>query len=170
MAIGVASAAIGLLLIAGCGGSSSDDSASAAPAGTSRMTVAVESVGGTGDVLVDSHGAALYMAHQEGNGKILCTNSCTDIWIPLTLKGNRQPSGPSSVSNALGVTKRPDGARQLTFDGKPLYRFAEDTSPGEVTGNGVSDSFSGRMFSWQVATANGGSGGGAQQPAPTPYG
>ena len=42
--------------------------------------------------------------------------------------------------------------KQVTFDGKPLYTFVEDTSPDTVTGNGVSDSFDGTSFTWHVAS------------------
>jgi hypothetical protein len=42
----------------------------------------------------------------------------------------------------------------VTFDGKPLYSFVQD-SPGKVTGNGFSDSFGGTNFTWTAATAGG---------------
>jgi len=47
---------------------------------------------------------------------------------------------------------RPDGKTQVTFDGKPLYRFAEDSSPKNVSGNGAKDSFGGKSFTWHVAS------------------
>jgi predicted lipoprotein with Yx(FWY)xxD motif len=130
----------------------------------------VEAIDGVGDVLVDSAGAALYTADQEMDGKVRCTRSCADIWLPLTLSGSGDPTGPDDVAGELGVAERPGGARQLTFDGQPLYRFADDPMAGQVTGDGLSDTFDGRLFSWQVATAAGGSGEGAQPPSPGPYG
>jgi predicted lipoprotein with Yx(FWY)xxD motif len=149
-----------LLAIVGCGGDSSDDDSSATAAGSSPTTVSVEAIDGVGDVLVDSDGAALYTADQEADGRVLCTRSCADTWIPLTLPGGAEPSGPDEVSDELGVAQRPDGKRQLTFGGQPLYSFADDPMAGEVTGDGLSDTFDGRLFSWQVATADGGAGGG----------
>jgi predicted lipoprotein with Yx(FWY)xxD motif len=157
-----------LLAIAGCGDDSSDDDSSATAAASSRTVVSVEAVDGVGDVLVDSDGAALYTADQEADGRVLCTRSCADIWIPLTLPAGAEPSGPAEVSDELGVVERPDGERQLTLGGQPLYRFADDPMAGEVTGDGLSDTFEGRLFSWQVATADGGSGGGGQ-PSLGPY-
>ena len=41
---------------------------------------------------------------------------------------------------------------QVTFEGHPLYTFAEDTKAGSVSGNGVSDSFGGKSFTWHVAS------------------
>jgi predicted lipoprotein with Yx(FWY)xxD motif len=166
--MGVVAAAL-LPIIAGCGGDSGDEGSSAA-ASSSPTTVSVEAIDGVGDVLVDSEGAALYTADQEADGRVLCTRSCEDIWIPLTLPGSGEPSGPDEISDELGVAERPGGERQLTFAGQPLYRFADDPTPGEVTGDGLSDRFDGRLFSWQVATADRGAGGGGQQSSPSPYG
>ena len=148
-------AAAATLLVSACGGSG--DSGAAAPQGASgsASTVAVDGVNGVGDVLVDARGAALYAADQESNGTIACTGSCTTIWDPLTVPGARAPTADSDVMGMLGVVKRPDGARQVTLDGRPLYRFAEDPETGSVTGNGLADSFDGKSFEWHVATPDG---------------
>ena len=61
LALAVATA----LLVSACGGSG--DSGAAAP-DTPAVTVAVSSVDGVGDVLVDAQGAALYAADQERSG------------------------------------------------------------------------------------------------------
>ena len=50
---------------------------------------------------------------------------------------------------------RPGIARQVTVDGRLLYRFMEDPDNGVVTGNGFADSFDGRAFTWHVATPTG---------------
>ena len=50
--------------------------------------------------------------------------------------------------------KRPDGTSQVTFNGKLLYTFYED-SPGEVGGDGFDDAFGGMKFTWHVVHANG---------------
>jgi predicted lipoprotein with Yx(FWY)xxD motif len=142
------------LLLAACGGG--DDSGTAAPPpGEPTRTVSVESVDGVGDVLVDASGAALYASEQEADGSIVCTGACTTIWKPLTLQGTGDPTGEARLSSPLDVVRRPDGGRQVTFDGRPLYRFDLDGSPGTVTGNGFTDSFDGREFTWHVATPTG---------------
>jgi predicted lipoprotein with Yx(FWY)xxD motif len=111
-------------------------------------------------VLVNSKGFALYSPVQEKGGTIRCTGSCATIWLPLTVKGS--PTAGSGLK--LGTVMRPDGTTQVTFEGKPLYRFAEDSTPKAVGGNGVSDNFGGKRFTWHVAspgkTSSGGSGGG----------
>jgi predicted lipoprotein with Yx(FWY)xxD motif len=169
IAIGAVGAAL-LLAVAGCGDDSSDDASSGNAAASDRTTVSVKAIDGVGEVLVDTKGAALYTADQEEDGKVRCAGSCADTWIPLTVPGHREPTGPDEVSDELGVAERPGGERQLTFDGQPLYRFADDRTAGEVTGDGLSDTFGGQLFSWQVATADDGSDGMGRPPSPGPYG
>jgi predicted lipoprotein with Yx(FWY)xxD motif len=88
----------------------------------------------------------------------MCTGACVSFWKPLTIKGN--PHG--SVPGKLGVITRPDGGRQVTFDGRPVYSFTQD-GPGEVTGNGFMDAFDGQQFTWNVVAV--GSGGGSSSAA-----
>jgi predicted lipoprotein with Yx(FWY)xxD motif len=134
----IALALIAALAVVACG---DDDDDSATAASTSGATVQMD--GGT---LVDSDGAALYTSDQETDGMVRCVEACAEIWVPLTATN---PTAADDVSGKLGTVKRPDGARQVTLDGKPLYSFAEDP-PGEVTGDGFKDSFAGREFTWSV--------------------
>jgi predicted lipoprotein with Yx(FWY)xxD motif len=150
MFISVVLGALALVATA-CGGAGGGGAAGSTAAGTAA-TVSVQHVDGVGNVLVDAKGMALYSPQQEAGGKVMCTGSCTSIWVPLTLSGSGKPSGSSDVSSKLGTVDRPDGAVQVTYQGKPLYTFAEDSSPGIVTGNGFQDQFGGRPFTWQVAS------------------
>jgi hypothetical protein len=62
--------------------------------------------------------------------------------------GGQPTSSDSSVQAKLGVT-----GGQVTFGGKPLYTFVQDT-PGQATGNGAMDSFGGTSFTWTAATTS----------------
>jgi predicted lipoprotein with Yx(FWY)xxD motif len=142
----ISAAAIAAVTLAACGSSSGSGGGS-----SGATTVSLKQLSGAGTVLVDAQGRALYAADQEAGGKIRCTGACNQFWLPLTVaKGT--PSG--DAGGTLGVVKRPDGARQVTLDGKPLYRFSEDTA-GKVTGNGFSDAFGGQKFDWKVITSSG---------------
>jgi predicted lipoprotein with Yx(FWY)xxD motif len=156
---GAALAASLVLAACGGGGSDSSDSATAAPSG---MTVAVKSIDGIGDVLVDSGGKALYASDVEADGKVRCTGACTSFWKPLTVD-SAKPTVSDDVGT-IGVVSRPDGAKQVTVGGKLLYTFSED-KPGKVEGNGFADDFDGRHFTWNAVLAGGdvagSSGGGA---------
>jgi predicted lipoprotein with Yx(FWY)xxD motif len=145
--------AIGL---AACGGnsnsnSSSSNAASTVPAQTSTGsdTVSTKAVSGVGTVLVDSKGDVLYTNNQDTSSKMACTASCQSIWPPLMASGGQPTSSDSSIQAKLAVANG-----QVTFDGKPLYTFTQD-SPGQATGNGVMDSFDGTSFTWTAATSGG---------------
>jgi predicted lipoprotein with Yx(FWY)xxD motif len=134
--------------IAACGGGGGTGNGASAAKG-SGTTVSSQKIGGAGRVLVDSAGKALYAPAQEKGGRIMCTGSCTSIWKPLTIASGK-PSGPGH----LGTVKRPDGTRQVTSAGRPLYTFVQDQA-GQVSGNGASDSFGGHSFTWHVVTSSG---------------
>lgn len=142
-------AVVAVLALAACGGAGRDsgDPSSAAQSGDAAATVSAEELGGSGRVLVDSAGRALYTADEEADSSVVCTGACTSFWIPLTIDGGA-PNG-SSLPSQLGVVGRGDGTRQVTFDGKRLYTFVGD-EPGEVTGDGFSDVFDGQQFTWHV--------------------
>lgn len=148
-----AAAVAASLVLAACGGGGS--SSSSTPAATST-TVAVKPIGGVGDVLVDSTGKALYSSNVEAGGKVMCTATCTSFWKPLTV-GSGNPTAAGGAGK-LSVIKRPDGMRQVALDGKPLYTFVQD-APGKVAGNGFSDDFGGRHFTWTAVLAGGKSSG-----------
>jgi predicted lipoprotein with Yx(FWY)xxD motif len=113
---------------------------------TGGTTVAVKKIAGAGSVLIDSKGRALYRSEQERNGMALCTGGCPSFWQPLTASGT--PKG-KSLPGKVAVVKRPDGSRQVTYDGKLLYSFKLD-KPGRVTGDGFKDAFGGQKFQWHV--------------------
>jgi predicted lipoprotein with Yx(FWY)xxD motif len=139
------------LALAACGGG--DSAESSASSGSSGDTVAVKSIDGVGNVLVDSTGKALYASDVEADGKVQCVDACESFWKPLTVDSGK-PTASSSDVGKLAVVKRPDGGRQVTVDGKLLYTFTEDGA-GEVTGNGFADDFGGRHFTWSAVLEGG---------------
>jgi predicted lipoprotein with Yx(FWY)xxD motif len=144
-------AIVAAVALAACGGGSgANRSAAASGPGPNAGTVAVQDLGDPGRTLVDSSGHALYASDQEARGGVLCTGACESFWMPLTVRRGR-PTG--SVPGKLGVVKRPDGTRQVTYNGRPLYSFTQE-GPGKVTGNGFQDAFNGRQFTWNVVSVD----------------
>ena len=145
--------AIGLAACGGSsnsGGSSNASSSTPAQTGTGSNTVSTKTVSGVGSVLVDSKGNVLYTNNQDSGSKMACTAACQSIWPPLMAPSGGQPtSSDTGVQAKLGVSNG-----QVTFDGKPLYTFVSD-SPGQASGNGVTDSFGGTSFTWTAAKAGG---------------
>jgi predicted lipoprotein with Yx(FWY)xxD motif len=139
--------------------SSGQTAAAGTAQGSSATTVAVRAVNGTA-VLAGPDGKTLYTNNQDRPGRPMCTSSdCTAIWAPLTIAG-AQPTAGTTVTGKVASVKLPDGARQVTWKGMPLYTFSFDNSAGQDNGNGVHDSFGGTSFVWHAAMTPG------QQPAP----
>jgi predicted lipoprotein with Yx(FWY)xxD motif len=139
------------LFVAACG--SSDDNSGASSAASAGGFVSLATVDGT-DVLADSAGKTLYTAPVEKDGKILCVCGCTSFWDPVIGTSADAEQAAGKLDADLGVVKRPDGGSQLTFDGLPLYTFAEEGS-GKLQGDGFVDEFQGTRFEWQAARTSG---------------
>ncbi|HEX2359221.1 MAG TPA: hypothetical protein VHH72_05355 [Solirubrobacterales bacterium] len=133
---------------------SQDAGATAAAGAGSGAPVSLGEIDGT-EVLVDAQGSALYTSQQEAGGEVLCVGGCVAIWEPVPAADTS--SIPSDLAAEIGTVKRPDGGSQLTYDGAPLYRFTEER-PGQLTGDGVVDSFGGTEFTWQAASTDEASG------------
>jgi len=87
-------------------------------------------------ILVDRRGLSLYNLSVERKGRFICTTSvCLSLWHPLTVPKGTTPAGV----RLLGTVKRPDGQRQVTYRGAPLYTFTQDHKRGDVNGNGFKD-------------------------------
>jgi predicted lipoprotein with Yx(FWY)xxD motif len=145
-------AGIAIAVAATSGGGGGSTSSSGAPASDmGGATVSAEQIAGSGNVLVDSTGHALYANDQETGGMVLCDDACLSFWTPLTVSGGAPKS--SSLPGKLGVVTRPNGTKQVTYNGKLLYTFYLD-QPGKVGGDGFDDAFGGQQFTWHVVHDN----------------
>jgi predicted lipoprotein with Yx(FWY)xxD motif len=87
-------------------------------------------------LLVSTRGLTLYALSAETHGRFICTTtSCLATWKPLVVPAGTHPTG----ARALSTIKRPDGRTQVTYRGRPLYRFAGDRKAGDTKGNGFKD-------------------------------
>jgi predicted lipoprotein with Yx(FWY)xxD motif len=104
-------------------------SASASSAGSALRTA---TVGGT-QVLANAKGFVLYWFAPDTPTTSKCTGSCATYWPPV--------AGPviagSGITGTLGTITRPDGTKQASYDGHPLYTYAGDTKPSVASGNGL---------------------------------
>lgn len=86
-------------------------------------------------VLTTNAGRTLYSLSAEKHGRFICTGGCLSTWKPLTVRAGTKPTGPV----ALGTIERPEGRTQVTYRGRPLYRFVGDSRAGEANGEGLKD-------------------------------
>ena len=131
------------IALAACGSSGSSNSSSGT---TTSTTAAVASASGSvavgqtglGAVLVNGQGRTLYHLMGESATSIQCTGGCTSTWPPLTVAGGQNPTfGPGLAAASLTLVTRPDGTKQVAFNGQPLYTYAGDSKAGDTNGEGV---------------------------------
>ena len=149
LAIGAAGLAL-LLALAGCAGTTgsagtepADDaasSASSAPSEDSAMSadaVLMTADSSLGEIVVDAAGRTVYMfdKDQQGTTTSACTGDCLAKWPPVTTDAASLTG--DGVTGELGTITTPDGEKQLTLNGWPLYYFAADSAAGDVQGQGV---------------------------------
>jgi predicted lipoprotein with Yx(FWY)xxD motif len=156
------------LALAACGSSSKTGNSSTTSQSTAHNAGASAAIVKTasnplGTILVTSNGMTLYHLSAEHGGKFICSNSaCTGIWHPLAVSPGSSPQGQVA---SLGTIKRPDGTTQVTYNGEPLYTFAQDQQPGETKGQGFKD-----VGTWTVVTTSSSSGTSSTSTAPATSG
>ena len=90
-----------------------------------------------GAVLATKGHLALYTWNAEKDKKVHCTGACAKAWPPLTVAhGTMVAKHIPGVMGTFGEIMRPDGRTQVTYNGRPLYTFNED-SPTKILCNGV---------------------------------
>lgn len=88
---------------------------------------------GTDAYFVTHEGLTLYTFDNDTAGVSNCNGGCAAAWPPLTTDaGTALPDGFSLIARA-------DGAMQVAHEGQPLYGWASDSQPGDMTGDGVND-------------------------------
>ena len=115
----------------------SEAASSGASAATSGATVEAKPVGSIGTVLVaGSNGMTVYTFTKDvkDSGKSACNAGCIDKWPALTVTGGAAPTAGAGVTGKLATITRDDGATQVTYNGLPLYFFANDKAPGDANG------------------------------------
>ena len=118
-------AGAGLLLAAGA-----NPPARAATGAGPGLTTAT--IGGT-TVLTTAGGLTVYWFAPDTPTASACYGSCAAYWPPVTGRATARPGLPGPV----GTITRTGGARQLTYDGHPLYTYIGDTAPGQARGNNL---------------------------------
>ena len=69
--------------------------------------------------------------------KTTCTAKCLKVWPPVALPAGMSAATAGTGVDAakLGTKAMADGTMQVTYNGKPLYWFFKDKTPGQVKGN-----------------------------------
>ncbi len=102
-----------------------------------QATVTVRS-SAYGRILFDGRGRALYAFTHDPRGRTTCTGACAKAWPPYVISV-RARAATGVKASLLGVVRRPDGTRQATYGGRPLYYYIGDTKPGQVLCQNVTE-------------------------------
>jgi predicted lipoprotein with Yx(FWY)xxD motif len=105
-----------------------------APTST-KVVVSEVTVAKYGKVLVDQKGLVLYYDTANKPSHVACTADCLTAWPPLVLPKGQTTALAGTGVTGLGKVKGPSGL-QVTWKGKALYTFVEDTK-GTVMGQGI---------------------------------
>jgi predicted lipoprotein with Yx(FWY)xxD motif len=142
-------------LIAGCGDDDEAPSAARTPTATATATVVearatqdakpapkrgrtVKLISSQfGKILGDGRGQAFYYFDKEQTRRSECYGACARAWPPVLTEG-RTVAGKGARARLIGTTKRRNGKRQVTYDGRPLYYYVDD-GPGRVLCHNVSE-------------------------------
>ncbi len=82
-----------------------------------------------GQLLVDQKRMTLYVSDADTAKRSACAGECARTWKPVEAWGLAVPAFAD-----WSLIGRADGTRQWAYKGRPLYRFANDFNPGELTG------------------------------------
>ena len=148
-----AAAALALLAAACTSGGGYGSTYGAGPAtSTGPAQAAIVDLRGSslGQTLVDGQGRTLYLFEADKVGKSECNGGCIAAWPPY-LGGSTPQAGTGVTAALLSTIARDDGGRQVTYGGHPLYRYAGDNQPGDITGQGL-DQFGAK---WYALSPNG---------------
>ena len=141
------------LLLTACGGSSGSSASSTGSTPTTTAQAAGQAsssaLGGIqpgdvvlivqksaiGYVLAAANGQVVYTYDKDSKGSApACTGSCATAWPPLT--GKPLASEADKLPGTLGTVSDANGAKQVTYNGLPLYTF-KGAKPFTTAGNGV---------------------------------
>jgi len=144
---GLAVLVAAVLLLAACGSDSGTKTKAGSATTAGATTTTTEAVAAAapvsttsnptlGEILVDTKGFTVYVYDPDKEGKP-CVDGCATAWPPVVLGADASlpPTGPLAAD--LSTVARPDGAKQVAYKGRPVYRFSGDAKPGDAKGDGA---------------------------------
>ena len=141
------------LLLTACGGSSGSSASNTGSTPTTTSQAAGQATSSAlegiqpGDVVLIVQKSAIGYVLAAANGQVVytydkdtkggaptCTGSCATTWPPLT--GKPLASEADKLPGTLGTVSDANGAKQVTYNGLPLYTF-KGAKVFTTNGNGV---------------------------------
>lgn len=90
-----------------------------------------------GKILTDSEGKSLYFFSNDTKDNSNCSGGCKDNW-PI-FYSEKLTLGNGLTASDFGTITRPDGEKQTTYKGWPLYYFINDAKAGDTNGDNANN-------------------------------
>ncbi|RNH98193.1 hypothetical protein EEZ25_27525 [Micromonospora aurantiaca] len=99
--------------------------------------------GGTFDILT-VNGRVAYRFEDDDNApsRVNCQGDCPLTWPPVLVDDDKTTALPGVDAGLMGGVTRPDGHRQLTYNGWPLYWYFQDHTREDAKGEGLGNNWS----------------------------
>ena len=131
LALVIAAIAVAVFAI---GGGNADANQTQAAAG-SAISIRSTSLGKT---LVDANGRTLYLFEGDRAGVSTLSAAGTAVWPRFASTGPVRAENGAQTA-LIGTTTSPTGAKQVTYEGHPLYYYVGDSNPGSTRGQGLNE-------------------------------
>jgi predicted lipoprotein with Yx(FWY)xxD motif len=141
-AVLLATVATALALTTACGQNDTHTnqptSNNTATGATDTVRLVAATVGNLGKVVTDSNGYTLYLFEKDTINPPAsnCNGACATNWPPV-MAGSGDVGLQGIDRSLVGTVTRADGSKQVTLNGRPLYRYAKDAAPGDAKGQGA---------------------------------
>ena len=113
---------------------------SAAPSSTAPAAILAAHGSGYGRILFDRRGFVLYLFTHDRSRRSLCAGECANRWPPYVVRRTTKlTAGAGTRRSLIGTTTRANGTLQVTYAGRPLYRYVGDLKPGQILCQNVSE-------------------------------
>jgi predicted lipoprotein with Yx(FWY)xxD motif len=140
----LAGSALAVVALAGCSATTSASTAApsataAAPATAAPAAIPDAATAGSklGQIIVNGKGMTVYVFDKDtaNSGASACTGACSATW-PAVTSTSAAPT-VTGIAGTVSTIAAANGAKQITINGLPIYTFAQDTKPGDTSGQGV---------------------------------
>jgi predicted lipoprotein with Yx(FWY)xxD motif len=117
---------------------SSAPASSPVPAGAAELKTASS---GAGQIVVDAKGMSVYFFTKDvkDSGTSACTGACIAAWPPVTTASDSP--AVEGITATVGTIPTPDGKKQVTINGLPVYYYVKDKAAGDITGQGANSAW-----------------------------
>jgi predicted lipoprotein with Yx(FWY)xxD motif len=141
-------AGVGLLGLTACTGESPGSpvpqrqQADELPVGPQPNLVAADNTTLGAKIMTDKDGKTLYLFGKDTTQPPVstCNDACAQQWPPLLVEG-KQITFTGIDQTLIGTVIRKDGSKQITINRWPVYLFAKDKAPGDVSGQAMGETW-----------------------------